>query len=149
MQIARASKVGVTHQNADLLCPYLTSCAARLLLPLLKAIAETESSHDAGIIALAPYIAIRRLFTSEGMRFINVRSVATRRSVQEFRNLSKVKATLKPRLEGPQTNNGLAARAALDEEDMGYDTFDSAHSSLDPPPVFTTNYFEAQIAGAT
>jgi hypothetical protein len=80
------------------------------------------------------------------MRFINVRSVATRRSVQEFRNLSKVKATLKPRLEGPQTNNGLAARAALDEEDMGYDTFDSAHSSLDPPPVFTTNYFEAQMA---
>jgi len=77
------------------------------------------------------------------MRFLNMRSVATRRSVQELRNLSKVKATLKPRLEGPQTKNDLAARETLDEEDMGYDPLDSADSSLDPPPVFTTNYSEA------
>jgi DNA-directed RNA polymerase specialized sigma subunit len=80
------------------------------------------------------------------MRFINMRSVAIRRSVQEFRNLSKVKATLKTRLERPQTNSDLAARATLDEEIMGYDTFDNAHLSLDPPPVFTANYSEAQTA---
>jgi len=143
LQIARASKVGFTHRNTDVPCPYLTSCAARLLRPLLKAIAETKSLHDAGITALAPYIAIRRLFPSEGMRFLNMRSVATRRSVQEFRNLSKVQVTLKPRLEGPQTKNDLAARETLDEEDMGYDTLDSADPSLDPPHVFTTNYSEA------
>jgi len=77
------------------------------------------------------------------MRFLNMRSVATRRSVQEFRNLSKVQVTLKPRLEGPQIKNDLAARETLDEEDMGYDTLDSADPSLDPPHVFTTNYSEA------
>lgn len=72
-----------------------------------------------------------------------MRSVATRRSVQEFRNLPKVKVTLKPRLEGPQTKNDLVARETLDEEDMVYNTLDSADSSIDPPPVFTTIYSEA------
>lgn len=50
------------------------------------------------------------------------------------------------RLEGPQNNNSLAARATPDEEDMDYDTFGSPHLPPDPPSISTTDYSEAQIA---
>lgn len=119
--------------------------AAKLSLPLLKAIVEAVPLADAGTTALG-HTMLHIVCLPLDERFVNWHSEPVYRSVHETRDLSELSGALKARFGETQSNDYSTARDILDENDLSHSTFASPETTDHLPASSTESYFPDQIA---